>query len=175
MEHRLTSAPSSILRYRVRATFTFRSGASCLMATVHRCLSPGSNTRPRRGWQSFAVPFVRPISEGFAQKVNKRVVVAVSEPGAVATGQMFNCRKLSKLMRCLKRHLLQLRLRPVATASGSDTGEHFLCKVISEYVRRDVRIYGVAKKGGPNDQSSLPPWLRLPGRSDRCRGSPSRD
>jgi hypothetical protein len=51
-------------------------------------------------------------------------------------------------MRCLKRHLLQLRLRPVATASGSDTGEHFLCKVISEYVRRDVRIYGWLRKGG---------------------------
>jgi NADP-dependent 3-hydroxy acid dehydrogenase YdfG len=28
----------------------------------------------------------------FAQNVNKRVGVTVSEPGAVATGQMFNCR-----------------------------------------------------------------------------------
>ena len=95
----------------------------------------------------FAVPFVRPISEGFAQKVNKRVVVAVSEPGAVATSQMFNCRKLSKLMRCLKRHLLQLRLRPVATASGSDTGKHFLCKVISDMFAGMFGFTGWLRKG----------------------------
>jgi hypothetical protein len=36
------------------------------------------------------------LGDGFAQKVNKRVGVGVSEPEAVATGQKFNFWKLSK-------------------------------------------------------------------------------
>jgi hypothetical protein len=56
---------------------------------------------------------------GFGQKVNKRVGVAASEPGAAATGPRFN----------LKNEDLQRveSIWPVATARGSDV-EHFLSK-----------------------------------------------
>jgi len=44
------------------------------------------------GPKSLEMALVPPARGGLAQKVNKRVDVAISEPEAVATGQRFNLR-----------------------------------------------------------------------------------